>query len=141
MTRKSLLLTAAASLIVFGPSAGATPSVTPTDSTAAQAADQAVADARAVVVAEARAEAQAQETGEIPAPITSSDVHQGSPVHDPAGGLVGTVESVDETGAVVRTGRIRAKLPLTSFARSEHGLVISLTRAELEAAVAASTPS
>ena len=48
--------------------------------------------------------------------------------------MVGTIESVDATGAVVATGTARAKLPLTSFGRNNQGLVISLTRAQLEAA-------
>jgi hypothetical protein len=141
MTFNSVLLTAAASLVVFGIPSGAQPEATQPDARAEQAADQAVADARAEVVAEARADAQAQESGEATAPITISDVRQGSAVHDPEGGLVGTVESVDERGAVVSTGRIRARLPFSSFARNARGLVISLTRAELEAAAAAQTPS
>ena len=65
---------------------------------------------------------------------TAADVHAGVQVRDQTGGMVGTIESVDATGAVVATGTARAKLPLTSFGRNSQGLVISLTRAQLEAA-------
>ena len=145
MTSKCLLLIAAASLIVFGFPARAQPESTPADAETArqaeQAADEAVADARAEVVAEAQAEADARTGGETIVPITISDVREGSPVHDPDGGLVGTIESVDENGAVVSTGSARARLPFSSFGKNARGLVISLSRAQLEAAVAARTPS
>ena len=62
-------------------------------------------------------------------------------MHDAQGGVVGTVESVDETGAVVSTGRARARLPFSSFGRNGRGLVIAMTRAQFEAEVAARTPS
>ena len=145
MSFKLGLLTAAASLIVFGLPAEAQPEATP-DRQAEQAADQAVAEARAEVAAEARAQSieQQRDSADAPAPVTISDVTEGSAVRDTAGGLVGTVESVDETGAVVSTGRLRAKLPFSSFARNGAGLVISLTRAQLEAeaqAAASRTPS
>lgn len=108
---------------------------------AEQAADQAVADARAEVAAEARAQAAPRGVAGELRIATISDVEEGSPVRDPEGGLVGTVESVDEEGAIVSTGRTRARLPFSSFGRNDRGLVISLTRAELEAAVAARIPS
>lgn len=66
-----------------------------------------------------------------------SDIRVGAEVRDPEGGLVGTIESVDSDGAVVTTGQARAKLPLGSFGKNDRGLVISLTRAELEAAARA----
>ena len=147
MTLKLGLLTTAASLVVFGVPAGAQPDGAAPDARAEQAADQAVAEARAQVVAEAQAEAagegQSDRADETSA-ATISDVAEGSTVRDTAGGLVGTIESVDESGAVVSTGRLRAKLPFSSFGRNGRGLVISLTRAQLEAeaqAAAARTPS
>jgi hypothetical protein len=42
---------------------------------------------------------------------------------------------------VVSTGKVRAKLPLTSFGKNNLGLVISLTQAQLEAAAQGQTPS
>ena len=147
MTFKLGLLTAAASLVVFGIPADAQPEAAPPDAQAERAADQAVAEARAEVAAEAgvRLGGQGQsERDRAPSPVTISDVTEGSAVRDTAGGLVGTVESVDENGAVVSTGRLRAKLPFSSFGRNSRGLVISLTRAQLEAearAAASRTPS
>ena len=147
MSLKLGLLTAAASLAVFGLPAGAQPEAPPADAQAEQAADQAVAEARAEVAAEAGVPADAgaqSDAADAASPVTISDVAEGSTVRDTAGGLVGTVESVDETGAVVSTGRLRAKLPFSSFGRNSRGLVISLTRAQLEAearAAAARTPS
>ena len=149
MTLRLALMTAAASLVVFGNPADAQPQAAQADSEAVrqaeQAADQAVAEARAEVAAEARAEVAAQaQDDDSTAPVTISDVSEGSAVHDTAGGLVGTVESVDDTGAIVSTGRVRAKLPFSSFGRNRNGLIISLTRAQLEAeaqAAAARTPS
>jgi preprotein translocase subunit YajC len=72
---------------------------------------------------------------------TAADLRAGAAVVDTQGGAVGTIESVDAEGAVVSTGTVRAKLPLSSFGRNDRGLVISLTRAQLEAAASAQTPS
>ena len=142
MSLKLLWLTAAGALIVGAgparaePAAGAEAQVQ-----AEQEADRAVAEARAEVLAEAQAEAAAQGDAEAVRPVTISDVRAGNAVHDTEGGVVGTVESVDERGAVVSTGRARARLPFSSFGRNGRGLVISMTRAQLEAEVAARTPS
>ena len=147
MTLRLGLFTAAASLVVFGLPADAQTEQPAPDAQAEQAADRAVAEARAEVAAEAHAQRAAQGAdgpADAPSAVTISDVTEGSAVRDTAGGLVGTVESVDETGAVVSTGRLRAKLPFSSFARNSAGLVISLTKAQLEAearAAASRTPS
>ena len=135
-----LLIAAAGSLTALGTPDAAQPAA-PSEAQreAERAADQAVAEARAEVVAEARAEAAAEAGADPVVAVTNSDVQEGSPVHDPAGGLVGTVESVNENGAVVSTGSARARLPFSSFGRNARGLVISMTRAELETAVASRT--
>ena len=72
---------------------------------------------------------------------SAADIRAGSPVLDPQGGTVGTIESVAADGAVVATGTARARIPLASFGKSDRGLVISVTRAQLEAAVSAQSPS
>ena len=140
MSLNLLLLAAAGSLTAPGTPDSAQPAA-PSEAQreAERAADQAVAEARAEVVAEARAEAAAEAEADPVVPVTISDVQEGSPVHDPAGGLVGTVESVNENGAVVSTGAARARLPFSSFGKNARGLVISMTRAQLETAVAART--
>ncbi|HEV2864955.1 MAG TPA: hypothetical protein VGX37_00420 [Allosphingosinicella sp.] len=111
------------------------------------------AGAKAEVQADVQAQGQAAAPGENEAnaetaadagTVTSAgaeDVRAGAVVQDPQGGLVGRVESVDAEGAVVSTGSVRAKLPLSSFGKNGRGLVISMTRAEFEAAVAARNPS
>lgn len=68
---------------------------------------------------------------------TAADVKAGAMVHDPKGGMVGTIESVNATGAVVATGKSRVQLPLGSFAKNDAGLVISLSQSELDAQAAA----
>jgi len=140
MSLKLLLLTAAGVLVVGGVPVRAQ-TASEAQVRAEQAADRAVAEARAEVLAEAQAEAAAEGETDAIRPVTISDVREGNAVHDPQGGVVGTVESVDETGAVVSTGQARARLPFSSFGRNGHGLVIAMTRAQLEAEVAARTPS
>jgi hypothetical protein len=71
---------------------------------------------------------------------TAADIRAGVQVHDQQGGAVGTIESADAATAVVNTGTARARLALNSFGRNSAGLVISMTKAQLEAAVAAARP-
>jgi hypothetical protein len=68
---------------------------------------------------------------------TAADLRAGVTVSDAQGGRVGTVETADATGAVVSTGTVRARLPLSSFGKNAQGLVISLTQAQLNAAAQA----
>jgi len=72
---------------------------------------------------------------------TATDFSAGVQVRDQTGGVVGTIETADATGAVVSTGTVRARLPIASFGRNAQGLVIAMTKAELEAAVAAQSPA
>lgn len=161
MSLKLLFFTTAAAGLIASPvAAGAqitgsrvNPGVQAND--AAQAARDRRAERRA---ARAAAEREAAETdanaaggaGGEPATeaeartataISAADVRAGMPVLDTEGGRVGTVESVEADGAVVATGEARAKLPFASFGMSERGLVITMTRSELEAAVQAREPS
>ncbi|HST36082.1 MAG TPA: hypothetical protein VLK25_05585 [Allosphingosinicella sp.] len=93
----------------------------------------------------ATAQTQTQAGAAMPAGqttlATAADVQTGVQVRDTTGGLVGTIESVDASGAVVSTGTARAKIPVASFGRNGQGLVLSMTKAQLEAAVAAQRPS
>jgi hypothetical protein len=73
-------------------------------------------------------------------PATAADLRTGATVHDTQGGTVGTIESADASGAVVNTGTARARLPVSSFARDSSGLVIAMTKAQLEAAAQPQTP-
>ena len=65
---------------------------------------------------------------------TSADLKTGVSVYDQKGDLVGTIEKVDGDNAVVSTGSARASIALSSFGKSDQGLVISMTKGELNAA-------
>lgn len=98
---------------------------------AQDAADAAAEAADAAASADASASAGAQAGATQVA--TAADVKAGARVLDPQGGEVGTIESVDANGAVVATGAARVQIPIASFAKNDAGLVISLTKAQLEA--------
>ena len=79
-------------------------------------------------------------TGATVKAATAADVKAGVPVFDQKGGVVGKVESVSAKGAVVSTGKAKAEIPLESFGKNDKGLVMSMTKAELDAAAAKSSP-
>ena len=82
----------------------------------------------------ATAPAAKPQTGAV-AKATQADLKAGAPVSDVAGASVGKIETADAEGAVVATGKVRAKLPLASFGKdAKGGIVISMSKAELEAA-------
>jgi len=66
--------------------------------------------------------------------VTKADVKAGASVYDQNGGVVGKVESISAKGAVISTGTVKATVPLSSFAKSDQGLVIGMSKAEIEAA-------
>ena len=65
---------------------------------------------------------------------TSADLKTGVSVYDQKGDLVGKIEKVDGDNAVVSTGSARASIALSSFGKTDQGLVISMTKGELNAA-------
>ncbi len=79
-------------------------------------------------------------TGEVTA-ATAADVQAGAAIRDQSGAPVGTVESVNGETAVVSTGTVRAEIPISSFGKDAQGLVLAMTRVQLEAAAGARTPS
>ena len=87
----------------------------PDDATAdARRRDAAGRDPAPASAAQAQAQppaapAAGRRTGAPPA--TAADVRAGVQVRDQAGGLVGTIESVDAGGAVVSTGTVRGQDP------------------------------
>ena len=81
----------------------------------AQAATQAPATTTTAPAAQAQAAATAPAAAAPVRAATAADLHAGIQVRDQAGGVVGTVETADASGAVVSTGTIRARLPLASF--------------------------
>ena len=68
--------------------------------------------------------------------VTLADLPAGATVHDKAGAVVGTVESATAEGAVISTGTVRVRVPIASLGLNARGLLIGMTKAELEAAAA-----
>ena len=85
-----------------------------------------------------QADAQA-EAGPVTA-ATAADVQAGAAIRDQSGAPVGTIESVAGETAVVSTGTVRAEIPISSFGKDSQGLVLAMTRSQLEAAAGARTP-
>lgn len=67
------------------------------------------------------------------------EVKAGAQVFDASGAAVGTVEAVSGNVATVSTGTNKAGLPLSAFGQGDKGLVIGMTKAELDAAATAAT--
>jgi len=67
-------------------------------------------------------------------------VKAGVSVYDQKGGRVGKIESVSSKGAVVSTGTVKVSIPVSSFAKNDKGLVIAMTKAEIDASAKKSTP-
>ncbi len=125
MTIKTALL-ASAMLAIAVPAAAQVATPTPTPDAPAAAPETPAAAAEAAAPAPAAAAA----------PATPAKVHVavGKAVLDANGGAVGTVSAVNGDVAVVDTGTVKASIPSSSFAESEKGLHISMTKAQLEAA-------
>jgi hypothetical protein len=68
-----------------------------------------------------------------------ANVTVGANVVDTTGAPVGTIESVSGGNAVLSTGVAKAAIPVSSFAKGANGLVVGITKADLEAKVAAAT--
>ncbi len=70
----------------------------------------------------------------------AAQVQAGAAVNDTSGSPVGRVASVAGGNATIDTGTAKAAVPVTSLAQGPNGLVIGMTKAQLEAAVAANAP-
>jgi hypothetical protein len=85
----------------------------------------------------------AQATQPAPAAAATApaapSVTVGASVSDTTGAPVGTIESVSGGNAVLSTGAAKAAIPVTSFAKGPNGLVVGITKADLEAKVAQAT--
>lgn len=65
----------------------------------------------------------------------SAAAKAGDTIYDTAGEVVGTVESVDGQNAVISTGTNKATVPLSALASSPKGLMIGMTKSQLDAAI------
>lgn len=70
----------------------------------------------------------------------ATQVQAGATVNDTSGAPVGRVAAVAGGNATIDTGTAKASVPVTSLAQGPNGLVIGMTKAQLEAAVAANAP-
>ena len=55
-------------------------------------------------------------------------------VFDSKGELIGKIDSVSGENAVVSTGKVKAEIPISNFAKNDKGLMVAMTKAEIEAA-------
>lgn len=76
----------------------------------------------------------AQDAAAPAAAPAKANVTAGASVSDAKGGAVGTIASVTGDVAVIDTGTVKASVPTSAFAQSDKGLLIGMTKAELEAA-------
>lgn len=142
MRNKTILMAAAAAAILAGPAMAQV--ATDADATANVGAAVETPDAAGAVqdTVDSATDAAQGATGAATAEAApSADVKAGAEVRDPKGELVGTIESVDAQGAVIATGASRVAIPISSIGKNEKGLVIAMTKAELDAAAKAAEPS
>lgn len=71
---------------------------------------------------------------------TAADVKKGVSVYDQSGGVVGKIDSVSGKNAVLSTGSTKATVPISSFAKNDKGLVIGMTKAEIDAQAKKAAP-
>jgi hypothetical protein len=86
-----------------------------------------------------RTGATAAATNAATALATAADLKAGTAVYDQNGGSVGTVDSADASGAVISTGKARVKIPMSGIGKNARGLVVAMTKDQLEAAAAAAS--
>jgi hypothetical protein len=66
-------------------------------------------------------------------PATNADLAKGVGVDDPSGQQIGTIDSVTDSSVVLAVGKQRIQIPRNTIGRNEKGLVIGVTKAQLEA--------
>ncbi|WP_157217042.1 hypothetical protein [Flavisphingomonas formosensis] len=72
---------------------------------------------------------------------TSVAVTAGAPVFDQTGGTVGKIDTVEGQFAVLATDKSKVRLPLTSFAKGDKGLIIGMTKDQIDAAASGASAS
>lgn len=75
------------------------------------------------------------------APSAPPQVTAGAAVSDTTGAAVGTIDMIANGNATINTGTTKVAVPLSAFAKGPNGLMIGLTRSQLEAAVAQAKPT
>jgi hypothetical protein len=69
-------------------------------------------------------------------PAAAADIKAGSSLRDSQGVKLGTIDSVDDEGAVVNTGQTKIKVPLAAFGKDDQGLLLGITAARFNELVA-----
>lgn len=69
-------------------------------------------------------------------PAKPEDIMVGAEVRDPQGAVVGNIESVSVGSAVIVTALGKAEVPLEAFGKNRQGLLIPMSKADFEKAVA-----
>jgi len=67
-------------------------------------------------------------------------VKPGDTVYDPGGEPVGTIASIEGDTAILATGNVNVGIPISAISHGEKGHVITMTKAELEAAAKSDAP-
>lgn len=98
--------------------------------------DRDAANARDAAIADQRKKESAPRTARA-VPATPGDVTVGSEVRDSKGVVIGTIESVSMAAAVVASTGGKVEVPLEGFGKNNKGLLIGMTKADFDAAVAA----
>lgn len=70
-------------------------------------------------------------------PAKPQDVTVGAEVRDSKGVVIGTIESVSMASAVVAATGGKVEVPLEAFGKNNKGLLVGMTKAQFDAAVAA----
>jgi preprotein translocase subunit YajC len=101
--------------------------------------------ALALTSAPALAQSAPESTATTPAassaaPATAT-VTAGAQVFDQTGGTVGRIDTVEGQFAVLATDKSKVRLPLTSFAKGDKGLVIGMTKDQIDAAASGAAAS
>jgi hypothetical protein len=66
-------------------------------------------------------------------PATAADLAKGVAVNDPSGSPVGTIDSTTDDTVVLLVGDRRIQVSRNTIGKNEKGLVIGLTKAEIDA--------
>jgi hypothetical protein len=135
------LASAASSQSVGGPPPGAVPGAGPRAQDVAATNRQVDSDyntlaARGVKVTDKGKAGPPQKKAPSAVPATAEDIKAGMLVRDIKGVQVATVERLEDDGAVVMAGNRLAKLPINAFGKDQAGLMIGITAAEFQNAIA-----
>ena len=69
-------------------------------------------------------------------PATAADIKAGAALRDVKGVPVGTIDSLSDQQVVVNTGQTKIGVPLTAFGKDDKGLLLAITAAQFNDAVA-----